>query len=260
MPLAVMGNPPPAGPEALDRDRTTVVFINANIHAGEVAGKEACLMLMRDLLAQDPVPYLDHTVLLVCPVYNGDGNERIDPANRFWQPNPEGGVGIRQSAQDLDLNRDQMKMDSPEARALIEKILVRWDPDLVVDCHTTNGSYHQEPITYAHPHTPVIHDPLMTFNRDVMLPWIVKHCREMPRGYLAIPYGNFRNSGSEQGWYSFDHRPRYLSNYAGLRNSLSILIEMYVYASYEDRVPSLSGFPRVHPRFRPTRKARRCGP
>jgi hypothetical protein len=124
----------------------------------------------------------------------------------------------------------------------VENILIDWDPHLVVDCHTTNGSYHEEPITYAPPHNPLGDPELMAFNSQVMLPWIVRETEER-EGYLAIPYGNFRNRmDPSQGWYTFDHMPRYVTNYIGLRNRLSILIEMYIYAPYEVRVKACRAF------------------
>lgn len=242
MPLAVMGDPLPRSPKAAHASGRPVLFINANIHAGEVAGKEACLMLMRDLLLGDLKPLLKETVVLIAPIYNIDGNERIDPTNRYWQNGPERGVGIRSNAQHLDLNRDMMKLETPEARAMTKNILSLWKPHMVVDCHTTNGSYHREPITYAPPHTPLADEALLRYNQDVMLPWIDRQTEEK-HGYEAIPYGNFRDAmNPELGWYSFDHKPRYVSNYICLRNQLSILIEMYAYADYETRVRSCRAF------------------
>ncbi len=242
LPLAVLGNPLPAGPEEIDRDETTVIYINANIHAGEVEGKESCLMLVRQIALGELANLLDGTILLVAPLYNPDGNERIDAQNRYWQEGPEGGVGIRTNAQSLDLNRDMIKLESPEAQSLVGNILQRWDPHVLVDCHTTNGSYHREPITYAPPHCPLSNRELLKFNRNVMLPWIDLET-EKREGYASIPYGNFRDQMKpELGWYTFDHKPRYVTNYMGLRNRLSILIEMYVYAEYETRVRACRAF------------------
>lgn len=242
LPLAVLGNPVPKNPSEIDRTKTTVVYINANIHAGEVAGKEACLMLIREIVTGELASLLDNTVLLICPIYNADGNERIDVNNRSRQKGPEKGVGIRPNAQFLDLNRDMMKLESPEAQNLVKNVLVRWDPHLVVDCHTTNGSYHREPITYAPPHTPLAHAALMDYNSNVMLPWIAKRTLER-NDYASIPYGNFKDAMKpEVGWETFDHKPRYVSNYVSLRNQLSILIEMYAYAEYEVRVKACRAF------------------
>ncbi|MFH2002675.1 MAG: M14 family metallopeptidase [Planctomycetota bacterium] len=236
MPLAVLGNPLPDNADEARGSGKTVVFINANIHAGEVAGKEACLMLIREITQGTLANLLDDTIVLVAPIYNADGNERIDPSNRYWQNGPERGVGIRTSAQSLDLNRDMMKLETPEARNLVRNILMRWNPHVVVDCHTTNGSYHTEPITYSPALTPLADAGLLQFNSQIMLPWIARRTQEK-HGYASIPYGNFRDAmNPELGWYTFDHKPRYVSNYICLRNQLSILIEMYAYAGYETRI------------------------
>lgn len=242
LPLAVLGTPPPKGPGSIDRDQKTVVFINANIHAGEVAGKEACLMLLREITQGSLDHLLADTVLLVAPIYNADGNERIDPRNRARQKGPEHGVGIRANAQSLDLNRDMIKLETPEAQSLVQNVLDRWNPDLVVDCHTTNGSFHTEPITYAPSHLPFGDAGLLHFNQFVMLPQVAEATRNRT-GYAAIPYGNFKDAMQpEQGWVTYDHRPRYLSNYVSLRNQLSILVEMYAYAEFEVRVKACQAF------------------
>src|SRR5262249_8541160 len=129
-----------------------VLLAYANIHAGEVDGKEALLALARDLsAAKDPL--LKKVVILLAPDVNPDGNEKIHPKHRPEQNGPPTGVGTRANAQGLDLNRDFVKLESPEVRALV-KLLNRWDPLLVVDCHTTNGSYHRYTLTYDGPRNP----------------------------------------------------------------------------------------------------------
>lgn len=148
VPLLVLGNPLPSSPSELRRDKRAVIYIQANIHAGEVEGKEASLMLARDILLQPKPPYLDKLIILIAPIFNADGNEKISPENRKNQIGPEKGVGVRYNGQNLDLNRDGIKMESPEVQGLARNILHRWDPVLLIDCHTTNGSYHKEPVTY----------------------------------------------------------------------------------------------------------------
>lgn len=114
VPLLVIGQPVPSSPLSLRHDRRAVVYIQANIHAGEVEGKEASLMLARDILLQDNPPFLDKLVILIAPIFNADGNEKISPTNRRNQQGPEKGVGVRYNGQNLDLNRDGMKQESPE--------------------------------------------------------------------------------------------------------------------------------------------------
>jgi dipeptidyl-peptidase-4 len=236
VPLMIIGNPLPSSPMDLRRDDRAVIYIQANIHAGEVEGKEACLMLARDILRQDPSPYLDDLVILICPIFNADGNERIDPQNRRNQVGPEQGVGIRYNGQNLDLNRDGLKMESPEVSGLAANVLNRWDPLLLVDCHTTNGSYHTEPVTYVWSLDPNGDQTLIRYMADKMMPATDKILEEK-YGTLAIPYGNWMDfSNPEKGWRPAGPEPRYLTNYIGLRSRLSILIENYAYADYKTRV------------------------
>jgi len=252
LPLVVLGAPPPDCPEEVDRGRSTVLFIQANIHAGEVDGKEAALMLIRDLVGlrrdsdadhdHEAGEVLDNTVLLIAPDFNADGNEKISTENRRWQNGPFGGVGLRANAQNLDLNRDYIKLETPEVQAHMEQIVLRWDPHVLVDCHTTNGSLHTEPITYSFGHNPLGDLEIQEFDRKVLLPWVAGET-ERREGYTAIPYGNWVNRRDPlEGWRTFGHEPRYATNYWGLRNRHAVLIEIYAYADFETRVRSCRAF------------------
>ena len=234
IPLAILGNPVPSSPLDLKTDGRTVVYIQGNIHAGEVEGKEASLILIRDILQQENPPYLDKLVILFSPIFNTDGNEKISPDNRSNQTGPEQGVGVRTNGQNLDLNRDAMKQESPELQGLLKNVLLRWDPVLLVDCHTTNGSYHEEPVTYSWPLSPNGSRDILIYMRETMMPALQKHLKDR-YNTLSIPYGNFM--GREMnGWRTFGHNPRYLTNYIGLRNRMSILIENYSHADFKTRV------------------------
>jgi hypothetical protein len=236
VPLLIIGNPPPSSPRTLNHDPRAVVYIQGNIHAGEVEGKEAALMLARDILLDEKLPYLDQLVILIAPIFNADGNEKISPDNRRNQVGPEKGVGVRYNGQNLDLNRDSMKLESPELQGLVRNVLGRWDPALLVDLHTTNGSYHEEPVTYSWPLNPNGDLSIIAYMRDKMMPWINTNLQEKYRT-LSVPYGNFTNyRDPEKGWRTFSHHPRFVTNYIGLRNRLAILDENYSYADYKTRV------------------------
>ncbi|RFT16466.1 MAG: hypothetical protein OP8BY_1644 [Candidatus Saccharicenans subterraneus] len=242
IPLLILSNPPVHTPQAARNLKKAIVYIQANIHAGEVEGKEASLMLAREILMSPAHPYLNNLVVLIVPNLNADGNERISPENRRQQPGPEQGVGVRQNAMNLDLNRDAVKLESPEMKAVVANILNLWDPVLVVDCHTTDGAYHEETVTYSWPLNPNSDPELLAYQRDTMLPAIVKTMKEKYRT-LAVPYGMFRDwRDPSQGWVTFEPQPRYFTNYAGLRNRLSILDENYVHADYKTRVMSCFHF------------------
>jgi hypothetical protein len=236
VPLLVIGRPLPALPSALGNDPRKIVYIQANIHAGEVEGKEATLMLVRDILLDEKTPYLNKLILLIAPIFNADGNEKISPENRRQQPGPDQGVGVRHNGQNLDLNRDAMKLESPEVAGLVANVLNRWDPLLLVDCHTTDGAYHQEVVTYSWALNPNGNPGLIAYQREKMMPNI-EAILEKKYGTLAVGYGGFRDFKSpEKGWESMEHEPRYVTNYMGLRNRLSILDENYVHADFKTRV------------------------
>jgi hypothetical protein len=236
VPLLVIGKPLPALPSELRNDGRGIVYIQANIHAGEVEGKEATLMLARDILLDEKTPYLDKLILLIAPIFNADGNERISPENRRNQPGPEQGVGVRYNGQNLDLNRDSMKLESPELTGLVENVLNRWDPLLLVDCHTTDGAYHQEVVTYSWAMNPNGNPGLIAYQRDRMMP-AIEDILERKYNTQAVGYGGFRDFKTpEKGWQTMEHEPRYVTNYIGLRNRLSILDENYVHADFRTRV------------------------
>ncbi|MGB4705256.1 MAG: M14 family metallopeptidase [Candidatus Saccharicenans sp.] len=242
IPMLIISDPPVHTPQAARNLKKTVVYIQANIHAGEVEGKEASLMLAREVLLTPSHPYLNNLVLLVVPNLNADGNERISPENRRQQPGPEQGVGTRQNALNLDLNRDAIKLESTEMKAVVQNVLNLWDPAIIVDCHTTDGAYHQETVTYSWPLNPNSDPELLSYQRDSLLPAIVRILKEKYRT-LAVPYGMFRDwRNPSGGWITFEPQPRYFTNYTGLRNRISILDENYVHADYRVRVESCFHF------------------
>jgi len=236
VPLLVLGTPPPTSPLELRHDKRLVVYFQANIHAGEVEGKEASLMLARDILFDKNSPYLDKLVILIAPIFNADGNEKISKENRRNQVGPEKGVGVRYNGQNLDLNRDGIKMESPEVQGLARNVLNRWDPVLLVDCHTTNGSYHKEPVTYVWPLNPNGDLSLISHLRETMMPWVNKTLKDK-YNTLSIPYGNFMDyKEPEKGWRPAGPQSRYITNYIGLRNRMALLLENYAYADFKTRV------------------------
>lgn len=236
VPLLILGSPPPTSPLELRHDKRLVVYIQANIHAGEVEGKEASLMLARDIVLEKAAPYLNKLIILIAPIFNADGNEKISKENRRNQIGPEEGVGVRYNGQNLDLNRDGIKMESPEVQGLVRNVLNRWDPVLLIDCHTTNGSYHKEPVTYVWPLNPNGDPSLIDYQRETMMPWVHKTLKDR-YDTLSIPYGNFMDfKDPEKGWSPSGPQGRYITNYIGLRNRMALLLENYAYADYKTRV------------------------
>lgn len=236
IPLLIVGNPLPKSPSDLINDTRVKVYIQANIHSGEVEGKEASLMYLRDLLKQKNPEVLKDVILLVCPNLNADGNDQISVMNRTNQNGPKNGVGVRYNGQYLDLNRDAIKVESPEMKGVITNILNKWDPDVVVDCHTTNGSYHVEPVTFTWIMNPNCDRSLINYMRDRMMPEMSSVLLNKYKTENCF-YGEFIDMMDySKGWILDAVNPRYLSNYVGVRNRLGILNENYVYADYKSRV------------------------
>jgi hypothetical protein len=240
LPVAVVGRVADASPEAVRASGRTVVYVQGNIHAGEVEGKESLLMLLRDFAEGGRSELLDSLVLLVVPIYNADGNERVRLTNRPAQHGPVGGMGQRPNAQDYDLNRDHMKLDSPEARSLA-MLFSRYDPHVMMDLHTTNGTRHAYHLTYSVPMHPATDSAVVRLLRQRWIPEVTRTIRDA-HGWDYYYYGNLQGQGDQRGWWTFDYRPRFNNNYAGLRNRFGILSEAYSYLTFEDRIRATTYF------------------
>lgn len=131
-----------------DGRRRPAVLIQAGIHAGEIDGKDAGLMLLRDIAVGGRADLLDGVDLVFVPIFNVDGHER---ASRFSRPNQRGPreQGWRATATNRNLNRDYLKADTPEMRAMLA-LLQRVDPVLYFDIHVTDGIDYQYDITYGY--------------------------------------------------------------------------------------------------------------
>jgi hypothetical protein len=236
IPLWIIGDPLPLNPADLLNDDRLVVYIQANIHAGEVEGKEAVQMLARDLLKDSNKEIFKNLIILICPILNTDGNEKFSKQNRTNQVGPVNGVGVRYNGQYLDLNRDAMKLETPEITGIVTQVFNQWDPAITVDCHTTNGSYHEEPVTFTWMMNPNGDRNLINFMRDDMMPAVHTHLKDQYKTENLF-YGEFINRLiPDSGWISYASEPRYLVNYVGVRNRLAILNENYVYADFKTRV------------------------
>jgi hypothetical protein len=241
IPFVVASRPRVSTPDEAKRLRRPIVYVQANIHAGEVEGKEALQAILRDLLFDSHANVLDSLVLIAVPIYNADGNERFAPQekNRSEQNGPEL-VGTRANAQGLDLNRDYVKVEAPETAASLAMFRA-WDPDVFVDLHTTDGSYHGYALTYAASLNPAA---LFTgpYTRDTMLVDLRQRMSER-EGFFTFDYGNFpREQGEPTAWQTYDARPRFGTNYYGLRGRISVLSEAYSHDPFERRVASTYDF------------------
>ncbi len=236
----LIANPPfsmetaEAGPNPDPRLR---ILLLGNIHSGECAGKEALLAMLRELALNPNHPWLSDCVILIAPNYNVDANERVGLNQRPGQVGPSKGMGQRENAMQLDLNRDFVKLESPEARSLV-KLIDDFNPHLFIDCHTTNGSRHQYLLTYDIPHNPTSPQVIRDYLRNNMMPQVTQKLED--KDILTFYYGNFSRDNSR--WSTYGHEPRYSTEYVGLRGRLGILSEAYSYATYEDRIKATDAF------------------
>ena len=245
IPWVLAARPMVDGPVAAHASGKPVVYLQGNIHAGEVEGKEVAQMLLRDLTLGPLRSLLDSVILLVVPMYNVDGNERFGPGEEH-RPGQNGParVGLRPNGQGLDLNRDYVKMEAPETRGAA-RLINRWDPDLFIDMHTTNGSYHGYQLTYA-PGLNPNGGAANTYVRDEFLPTVRRRVRDR-HGQEMFWYGNFRNQtpdSLDQGWFTYDPRPRFGTNWFGMRGRMAILSEGYSNAPFDVRVSASYNFVR----------------
>jgi hypothetical protein len=233
LPLAVVGRVADARPETVRGSGTLRVYLQANIHAGEVEGKEAVLALVRDIARGQHADWLDSMVLLVNPVYNADGTEKVTLISRGFQHGPVGGQGTRANAQGLNINRDNMKLDTPEARSMV-RLLNAFDPHVMIDLHTTNGSRHAYHLTYETANNPAVDGAIEAGTREWMTR--VRGAIKTQHGWDFHPYGNVSGQAPDRVWRTVEDLPRYTHNYWGVRNRFGILSETYSYLPFRDRV------------------------
>ena len=211
-----------------------VVLVQAGIHPGEIEGKDAGLMLLRDIAITHKYPHvLDHLVLVYIPVYSVDGHENSSPYHRINQNGPDS-MGFRGQSQYLNLNRDYVKADAPETLAWL-KLWQRWQPDFLIDVHTTDGADYQYDLTWYTEDPHKLDPAVSAWQHDA----IVNHA--MPayekRGHLGSIYLEFKDGRDpRKGIENFGSGQRFSTGYAALQNRPALLIETHMLKSYENRV------------------------
>jgi hypothetical protein len=194
MPLTVVGaglkDASPASVRATNRLR---VHIQGNIHAGEVEGKEAAQVLLREFAMGQHADWLRSMVFLITPIFNADGNEKFALTNRQRQNGPVNGMGTRQQSQNLNVNRDFMKLDTPEGRAFV-KMWNDYDPHVGFDLHTSDGSYHGYYLTYSPPLNPNTAPSIMDLMKNEWFPFVTKNIKAK-HGWDTFYYGNAGGGG-----------------------------------------------------------------
>ncbi|MFO3707127.1 M14 family metallopeptidase [Xanthomonas codiaei] len=224
---------------ALDADaaaqrKLPVVLIQGGIHAGEIDGKDAGFLALRELLeGKAGKGVLDKLVWVFVPVFNVDGHERFGAWNRPNQRGPEQ-MGWRTTAQNLNLNRDYVKADAPEMQAMLQ-LVQQWDPLMYVDLHVTDGAKFEHDVSVQ---VEPVHAGDTALQRDGTR-WrdaVLADLRK--QGSLPLPYypSFVREDDPASGFADDVSPPRFSHGYFLLRNRFGMLVETHSWKDYPTRV------------------------
>ena len=223
-------------PEEIRRAGRPVFFNNNGIHPGEPEGIDACMALVRDL-CMEPARQaaLGRGVYLFIPVYNVDGCNNRGTGSRVNQDGPES-FGFRGNSLHLDLNRDFIKCDSLNAK-VFNQFFSAWDPDVMVDTHTSNGADYVYTMTLIHTQADKLGDGLGEFLRETMLPAI--YSAMDARGWPTCPYVNPVDVSPDKGIADFLETPRFSTGYAALHHTIGFMPETHMLKPFADRYESM---------------------
>lgn len=240
LPMLVVDREGLGEPFAIHAAGRSVLLLQACIHPGESEGKDAGMMFIRDLVKPEFVgssplslSLLNNVSILFIPILNVDGHERFGPYNRINQNGPKE-MGWRVTSNNLNLNRDFLKADTPEVIALL-KLFNEWMPDFFIDCHTTDGADYQYVLTYLMEIYGDMDARLTSWSRDVFLPQLQKSMDNA--GFPVFPYVDFRRWHDPRSGLITEVAPPMLSQgYFSLRNRPGLLIETHMLKPYRERV------------------------
>ncbi len=233
LPLVIVSSDSAFSPAEIKATGKPVLLIQSCIHAGEVDGKVATLMILRDIALGRRPDLAEAAITVFAPIYNADGHENVSPYNRSNQNGPVDGMGYRATANGINLNRDFLRLASPEAKAMA-RLIAALKPDLHVDNHVTNGSDHAWVLTWL-----VAEAPQLDPGVDA---WVKEHLPKVlaetaAAGHLNGPYVDLVSGSDPTAGMIWDvAQPRYSSGYFPLRNRPSILIEMHAHKPFRERV------------------------
>lgn len=234
-------------PEKIKAQGKSVLLINNGIHAGEPCGIDASLQFADNLLSKQKnlSEILKNTVIVIIPAYSIGGLLHRSAYNRSGQTTPYE-TGFRGNAANYDLNRDFVKCDSENAKNF-NRIFTKWNPDVFLDTHTTNGSQHQYSVTLIAPQPDMFPPTMEKFIRSKLLPGLFNN---MKKGeYELIPYVSWMYPDPKRGIKMTQESPRYSSGYSSMFNCYGMMTENHVYKDYTDRVKSCYQFIEVLAKF-----------
>jgi len=212
-------------------DGKMILLINNGIHAGEPDGIDACMMLLRDA-ATAKIKIPSNIVLAVVPVFNIGGCLNRNSYSRANQNGPKE-YGFRGNAQNLDLNRDFMKLDSKEARTLVQ-FMRKLDPNIFIDNHVSDGADYQHIMTLLVTQHNKLGGETGKYMNDSFVPLIYADMKK--KGYDLVPYVNDFNATPDKGWREFYDPPRFGSGYAALWQTMAFVPETHMLKPYRQRV------------------------
>lgn len=213
-----------------------VYFNNNGIHPGEPEGIDACMALVRDFCLQpERLAALGRTVFLFIPAYGVDGMHNRNNRSRTDQVGPES-FGFRGNARNLDLNRDFIKADSLEAQAFC-RFFTAWDPDVMVDTHTSNGADYSYTMTLIHTQSDKLGEVLGPYLRETMLPRIYAGMEQ--RGWPTCPYVNPVQDSPDKGIEHSLEVPRFSTGYAALHHTVGFMTETHMLKTFAQRYDSM---------------------
>lgn len=234
MPLVIASKDGLFDPQRAREAGKRVLLVQNCIHAGECCGKDGSLMLLRDIaIHKKHVDLLEHTVLVVIPIFNLDGHERFGPHSRINQNGPDES-GWRVTSRNLNLNRDYTKADTVEMRAWL-RLWDQWRPDLYIDNHTTDGGDWQYDVTLEWGADERMAPAIVKWirgNIDKDLFATLREDGHVPMTYFSMVDGADPTKGIRSGTFS----PRYAHGYGAIRNRPSILVEAHALKPYRTRV------------------------
>ncbi len=234
LPLLIVDNSENFEPEKVRKSGKVVLLVQACIHAGEPDGKDAGLTLIRDLvILKKNVELLDKVTLLFIPIFNVDGHERFGPYNRINQNGPKE-MGWRTNAQNLNLNRDYLKAETPEIQSWVQ-LFNDWLPDFFVDCHVTDGADYQYALTYGMEVSGDMDAALTQWQKEKYLKPIEILMNNA--GIPIVPYVDFRNwHDPRSGLETWASPPMFSQGYCAIQNRPGLLIETHMLKDYKTRV------------------------
>nr|MBP9583345.1 M14 family metallopeptidase [Ignavibacterium sp.] len=220
-------------PEQAKKTGKAILLIQNGIHPGEVEGKDACMLLLREILiTKEKEHFLNNTILLIIPILNVDGHERISPFNRPNQSGPKK-MGWRTNALNLNLNRDYLKAASTEIKSFL-KLFNDWLPDFMIDNHTTNGADYQYHVTYGIETHQNIDRGLIGLIEKKYLPHLLQKVED--DGFIIGPYMEFKSGTIESGIVDLPAPPRLSHGYCATQNRICLLVETHSLKPFANRV------------------------